>query len=367
MRGEVLIAGGGTGGHLFPGLAVAGELKRLAPGLAVTMVGAGRALEERVFARAGFPAESLGARPLAGQGTLGRLKALATLPGTIVAALGLLRRHRAKLVLAVGGYAAFPLGLAAWLQRVPLMVQEQNAAPGLTNRALGRLARVVFTSFPGGERHFAARKVRLTGNPVRPELLAHAAGAAAARPAPGERCHLLVAGGSQGAHRLNRALLEALPGIAPWRERLFITHQTGPADQAEVERAYRDRGFSARVAAFFDEMGEPYGQAHLVLCRAGAGTLSELCAVGRAAILVPYPHAAGDHQALNARALVEAGAARLVKDAELTGERTAALLNELLADPAGLTAMEERALALSRPLAATAIAQALLDAIEERA
>ena len=367
MSASLLIAGGGTGGHLFPGLAVASALRQLRPDLRLAFVSAGRALESRELARAGLPLERLRVRALRGAGWLGRLRALAAVLPAVWQARGLVRRYRPGLVLAVGGYACFPLGLAAFLGRVPLAVQEQNAVPGLSNRLLSHLARVVFISFPAAERSFPRGKARLTGNPVRPELLERLAQCAPER-TPAQECFtVLVLGGSQGAHSLNQALMQALPELARRRERLRFFHQTGPADQAQVEAAYRRAGFQARVEAFFSDMGRLYALAHLVICRAGAGTLTEVLAAGRAAVCVPYPFAAGDHQTANAQALVEAGAARLVPDRELDGPRVAALIAEFMDNPEHRRGLEKAAAALARPRAARDIAQACLQLMKEAA
>ncbi|MGD8564554.1 MAG: undecaprenyldiphospho-muramoylpentapeptide beta-N-acetylglucosaminyltransferase [Desulfarculaceae bacterium] len=367
MSGCLLIAGGGTGGHLFPALAVAKVLRRLRPELKVAFVGTGKPLETRVLGKEGFTLERLMVKAFRGQGLRRRLGSLAVLPGSIWQARRLLGRYRPQLVLAVGGYAAFPLGMAAWISGVPLAVQEQNASPGLTNRCLGRLATAVFTPNQAAEAFFSPKKVRLTGNPVRPEIMEQAQAAAGERDDPKRRFHLLVLGGSQGAHSINQALIQALPLLAERKDRLFITHQTGEAEEQEVRRAYEEAGFSVQVSAFVEDMGRAYALAHLVLCRAGAGTISELTALGRAAVCVPYPYAAGDHQTLNARALVEAEAARLIPDRDFDGPQAAAAIGQLMDDLERLKAMETRALALGRPLAADDIAGRCLALMNGRA
>ncbi len=367
MSASLLIAGGGTGGHLFPGLAVASALAGLRPDLTVAFVSAGRALESRELARAGLPLERLRVRALRGSGWLGRLRALAAVPPALWQARGLIRRYRPGLVLAVGGYACFPLGLAAFLSRVPLAVQEQNAVPGLSNRLLSHLARVVFTAFPGAQNHLPRGKARFTGNPVRPQLLERLDQCAPRRSPAGECFTVLVLGGSQGAHSLNQALMEALPLLAGRRRGLRFFHQTGENDQARVQAAYRQAGFRARVQAFFSDMGRLYALAHLVICRAGAGTLTEVLAAGRAAVCVPYPFAAGDHQTENAKALVRAGAARLVPDREMDGARAAALIAEFMDHPRRRRRLEQAAAALARPQAARDIARACLQLMEEAA
>lgn len=367
MSVTVLIAGGGTGGHLFPGLAVARELVRLRPGLRAVFVGTGKALETRVLSGAGFEHLALKVRAFRGRGLMDRLRSLTALPGAVAAAMGLLSRLRPALVLAVGGYAAFPLGVAAWLRGVPLAVQEQNSVPGLTNRMLSRLAKMVFISFEAARERFPRGRGRLTGNPVRPELLASARAQAEARPDAARRFELLVLGGSQGAASLNRAMSEAAATLAERGGRLHITHQTGPRDAEAVAAAYAAAGLAAEVAPFFDNVGELYGRSHLVLCRAGAGTVSELACCGRASLLVPYPFAAGDHQRFNAEALAAAGAAEMIADSELSGDLAADTIVALMDDEERRLAMERAAAAQGRPDAAGDIARACLELAGEAA
>jgi len=367
VSGCVLIAGGGTGGHLFPALAVAGQMQAMRPGLRLAFVSAGRELETRVLGRAGYKLEVLKARAFRGAGLAGRLASLAVVPGAVLRALGLIRRYRPGLVLAVGGYAALPLGLAARLAGVTLAVQEQNAAPGLTNRVLGRLARVIFVAFPDAAERFPAGRAEFTGNAVRPELLERAQAAAAQRPPAAQEFHVLVIGGSQGAHSLNQALTGALAHLAGQQGRLRFIHQTGPADQEWVGRAYAQAGFPAEAAAFIEDVGRSYGWAHLVFCRAGAGTLSEGLATGRAMVCVPYPYAAGDHQRLNAQALVQAGAARLLPEEDLSPRSAAAAILELMQAEDRRRDLEARARSLARPQAAADIARRCLQLLQEAA
>ena len=367
MSACVLIAGGGTGGHLFPGVAVAKVLAGLRPDMRLAFVGAGKALESEVLKNAGFTLEPLKVRAFVGSGLLGRLRSLGALPGALWAARRLLKRYKPQLVLAVGGYAAFPLGLAAYLSKVPLAVQEQNAVPGLTNRILGKLARVVFTSFAAAGEYFSGDKIHLAGNPVRPELIRQAEESAANREDAQDRFNVLILGGSQGAHSLNQAVAQALPLLDDRRGKLFFTHQTGVKDENEVKDAYKQHGFQARVKDFFPEVGTLYGRAHLIVCRAGAGTLSEVLAAGRAAVCVPYPYAAGDHQTKNAQALAAEGAARLIADHDLNGPKAAAVIREMMDDQGPREEMERKALKLARPRAAEEIAEACLRLIKEAA
>lgn len=367
MKRSILIAGGGTGGHLFPGLAVAAALRELDPSLSLAFVNTGKALESKVLQEAGYALEAIHVLALRGRGLWGRLRSLAALPGAVWSALKIIRRHQPGLVLAVGGYAAFPLGLAAWLKGVPLAVQEQNAVPGLTNQTLSRLARVVFISFPGAEANLPASKVRLKGNPVRLELIQRAHEEGAKRGEAAESFHVLIVGGSQGAHSLNQGMKEALPLLAERLPRLSFTHQTGAKEEADLRQAYAQAGARAEVAAFFTDMGQAYGRAHLIICRAGAGTLTEVLAAGRAAVCVPYPFAAGDHQTANARSLVEAGVALLVPDAEFNGQRAAGIITQFMDQPEKLRQMEKKALQLARPQAAQDIARECLDLMKEAA
>jgi UDP-N-acetylglucosamine--N-acetylmuramyl-(pentapeptide) pyrophosphoryl-undecaprenol N-acetylglucosamine transferase len=367
MSHAVLIAGGGTGGHLFPGLAVAAALRELDPELSLAFVSSGKALESRVLQEAGYHLEAIKVMALRGRGLWGRLKSLAALPRALWSALSIIRRYQPGLVLAVGGYAAFPLGVAAWLKGVPLAVQEQNAVPGMTNQALSKFAKMVFTSFPGVERHLPASKIRFKGNPVRLELIQRAEQAAGQRRDASQEFHLLVVGGSQGAHSLNQGMKHALPLLNAQAERLRVVHQTGPQDEAEVRAAYEAAGVQAEVSAFINDMGQAYGNAHLVICRAGAGTLTEVLCAGRAAVCVPYPFAAGDHQTANARSLVEADAALLVPDAEFNGERAAEIINQFMAEPHALARMEAKASELAKPQAAREIARDCLELMREAA
>jgi UDP-N-acetylglucosamine--N-acetylmuramyl-(pentapeptide) pyrophosphoryl-undecaprenol N-acetylglucosamine transferase len=362
---RVFIAGGGTGGHLFPGVAVAQALRELEPGLEPAFVSTGRALESQLLAQAGLTLLELKVRAFRGTGLWGKLRSLLALPGALLSARGLIKRHRPALVLAVGGYAAFPLGIMAWLSGVPLVVQEQNAIPGLTNRLLGRLAKVAFVAFDEAVAQFPSGRARLLGNPLRQEVLAQAA--QAHRPGEGEEFYLLIMGGSQGAHALNQTMGQALPFLRESKSRLLVIHQTGQADEAELAAAYAQDGFQARVQAFFSNVGECLGLAHLVICRSGASTCSELLAVGRAAVLVPYPFAAGDHQTRNALALANAGAALLVPNAELSGAKVAELVKQFMEQPSRRQEMERRALKLARPSAAQEIARVCLSLMREAA
>jgi UDP-N-acetylglucosamine--N-acetylmuramyl-(pentapeptide) pyrophosphoryl-undecaprenol N-acetylglucosamine transferase len=318
----VLIAGGGTGGHVYPAIALADAIHKACPRAVVRLVGTERGLEARVVPAAGWPLELVSAQPVLGRGFADKLRALVALARGTVQAVRLLRRTGASLVIGVGGYASVPAVLAAALLRVPIGLLEVNARPGRANRLLGRFARGVFVQFDAAARYFPAGRCVRTGVPIRdiPE----------ARPGDPSRVRLLVFGGSQGSRTLNRALTGALDQLAP-RDGFRITHQTGPAHFDEVRAEYARAGVAADVAPFYDDLPERIAQADLVVSRAGAGTCAELCMAGVPSILVPLP-LAEEHQAANARALEEAGAAVVVRDDEAAA-RLPGEIRRLARDP----------------------------------
>ncbi len=364
MSHKVLIMAGGTGGHVFPALALARLLR--ASSREVIWLGTRRGLEARVVPAENFPIEWLSVGGLRGKGVATLLAAPWRLLRALWQAVAIVRRHRPAVVVGMGGFVTGPGGLAAWLCRRPLLIHEQNAIAGFTNRCLAPLAREVLTAFPGafGPR----RRTRLIGNPVRGDI--------AALPVPAQRLagrdgaiRLLVMGGSLGAMRLNQAVPQAVALLASSGSnapRFEIRHQAGEKHLDAARAAYAGAGVAGDVSAFIADMAAALGWADLVICRAGALTIAELAAAGVAAVLVPYPHAVDDHQTYNARFLVDAGAARLMADATLTPELLARELRELCADRTGLLAMAEAARCVARPAAAQQLLDACL-AAEERA
>ena len=360
---RIVFAGGGTGGHLFPALAVAEELRRRRPHAAIEFVGARRGIETRLVPKHGFPLTTLALSGLKGAGPLARVAAAAG-AGLAVArcAAGFLAR-RPALVVGVGGYASGPAVLAAHLLRVPTMLMEQNHYPGATNRWLAPRATAVCVPSEAARARLGGRGI-VTGNPVRPEFAAIGA-------APGgPRLCVLVFGGSRGARSINRAMVEALPRLAAAVPAPRVVHQTGADAEAEVSAAYaRHPGLDGVVLAFLDDMPARLAAADLVVCRAGATTLAELAVAGRPAILVPFPHAADDHQRLNAEAVRDAGAAVVLADAGLSGDVLASEIDALAAEPGRRLRMAAAAKTLARPDAAGRIAdvaEALLDGKEPR-
>jgi len=348
---RVVIAGGGTGGHLFPGLAVAEAARRRDPATAVLFVGSTRGIEARAVPASGFSLETLPITPLRGRGITEKLAALSRLAAAVVRARGILKRFQPDAVIGLGGYASAPAVVAGRLAGRPIVLLEQNARPGMTTRLLAHLADRVCVSFPEAMRHLPEGKGLLTGNPIRWH-------AESDRVSPSHAGFvILIVGGSAGARRLNEAgpgMWDALRDLAGLR----LIHQTGFEMEKTVRAAYAARGANAEVHAFIDDMRTAYGSADLVICRAGATTVAELAGLAKPAILVPYPYAADDHQRANAESLVAAGAARLVLDAEATGERLAKEVRALRAESGALAAMGERIRRFGRPDAADRVLEA---------
>jgi len=355
---RVLIAAGGTGGHLFPGLAIAQEWQRRRA-VEVVFAGTARGLESKLLPAIGYRLVLLRVEGWIGRGkkTLG---AMLQLPRSLWEAWRLLRELRPDMVIGTGGYASGPLLFMAALSRYPSVVVEPNVLPGLTNRLLAPLVDVVISAFERSNRYLWARRVLVLGNPIRREVVqaAQRPATAAAGPAGASSKTVLVLGGSQGAHAINQLVVGALDELGPLREAVWFIHQTGEADAAWVRQAYDRRGVGGRIEPFIHEMGEVYAQSELVISRAGATTIAELTACGKPAVLIPLPHAAHQHQHENARLLESAGAAVMREQGELTGRRLAELLSALLGDPARLQAMAEASRALGRPDAAGTIVEA---------
>ena len=357
MNGEhpVLIMAGGTGGHVFPALAVAEYLR--ARGAPVTWMGTRTGLEATLVPKAGIPVEWIEVSGLRGKGLGRKLRTPLMLGRALWQAGAILRRLRPRVVLGMGGFASGPGGMMARLLGIPLVVHEQNAIAGLTNRWLSRFASQVLEAFPNT--FPPARRAVTVGNPVRAAIVA--------LPPPGERWakhggrpRLLVLGGSQGALALNQLVPQAL-ALLDDAERPEVWHQAGGQLLKVAETAYRDAGMTARLTPFIEDMAEAYGWADLVVCRAGALTIAELAAAGIGAVLIPFPFAVDDHQTANARFLEQGGAALVRQQAELTAERLAALLREWLGDRPRLLDMARAARSLAKIDAAERVARTCLD------
>ncbi len=349
---RVVIAGGGTGGHLYPGIAVARELLRRDPQATVTFAGTARGIEARVVPREGFALDVLRRTGRKGMSPAALRRGLLLLPLSALDAVRILRRRRPDVVIGVGGYSSGPVVLAAALGGFATLLLEQNAVPGLTNRLLSRLVSAAAVTYESTAAYFG-RRAFVTGNPVRPEFLSE-------HLAPGQRpdgpARILIFGGTQGSHAINLAMVAAAPELAAGARGMAITHQTGERDRELVSDGYSRAGLAARVEPFLFAMDREMKAADLVVCRAGATTLAELTAAGRPAILVPLPTAADDHQRHNAAVMAAAGAAELLEQARLTGPLLAERILSLAGDPSRLESMSLAARRLARPDAAMVIA-----------
>ena len=352
---RVVIAGGGTGGHLYPGIAVAQELRRQEPDAHIVFAGTARGIESRVVPREGFVLEVIRGAGLKRQALLARVRGLALLPLSGVDAWRVIRRHSPHLVIGLGGYSSGPLVLIAALRRIPTLVLEQNAVPGATNRILAHVVEAAAVTYDTALPYFKGKGF-VSGNPVRPGFFAvPATGEPQKAQARAGRPHLLVLGGSQGAHAINVAMADAAADLAAASRPLSVTHQAGERDLDMVRDAYRRAGLEARVEAFLNAVDQEMGEADLVVCRAGATTLAELAAAGRPAILVPLPSAAYGHQRKNADVLTKAGAAEMLDQAGLSGQELARRVIALALDEPRRARMASLARRLAQPGAARVI------------
>ena len=352
---RVLIAGGGTGGHLFPGVAIAEEVKARDAAAAVQFVGTERGIEARVLPELGWDLAKIQVSGLKTVGALGAIKGLFKLPRALWQARRIVKQFKPDAVIGVGGYASGPVVLMARLGGVPTAICEQNSIPGLTNKILGRVVRRVFLSFEESRRFFKAKKVAMTGNPVRRELAARLLAAGAAERPADAPLTVLVSGGSLGAVAVNDLASQALIELAKGRP-LTIVHQTGTADEAKIAARYREAGVAADVRAFIKDMAREYERAELIVCRAGATTVAELAIAAKPAIFIPYPFAADNHQEINAREMAAAGAALSYKQADLTAAALRDAIAPLLDDPHRRAAMGAAMRTLAKPGAAAAVA-----------
>jgi len=344
---NVIIAGGGTGGHLFPGIAIAQAFAAQDPRNRIVFVSTGNALEKSILSRKGFELRQIRVEGFMQRGFVDQVKALLKIPVGIFQSIRIIRKFRPGLVMGVGGYAAGPVAAAAWLLGVKVVLHEQNLLPGLTNRMLAGIADRIYVSFENPPAIFSPAKTKVTGNPVRSEILR----TAGRERDKGQAFTVLVIGGSQGAHSINMAVADALRHI-PDPGRFFFIHQTGAKDLDRVTQAYQENGVPGKVRAFFSDMAEPYMLADLIVCRAGATTVAEVTALGKAVIFIPFPFAAGNHQVLNARMLSDAGAAETIPEDDLDGRLLAQKIRYYEKHPQQLARMAGLAADMGRPDAA---------------
>jgi len=356
---RVVIAGGGTGGHLYPGIAVARELLARCADATVTFAGTSKGIESRVVPREGFELDTIRSGGLKGKSIGDRLRGATLVPLGLLDAWKLLSSRRPDLVIGVGGYSSGPVVLMAAARRIPTMVLEQNAVPGLTNRLLAHVVRAAAVTYDTTKTYFGARAF-VSGNPVRAEFVTGSIGPSGADK---QGVGILVFGGSQGAHAINVAMVEAAPALANMGSGLHLTHQTGDRDVDLVKEGYRAAGLDAQVEPFIYDMAARLAQADLVVCRAGATTLAELMASGTPSILVPLPTATDDHQRKNAESLANAGAAVMMLQKDATGAALAARIASLVNDVSARMRMSAAAHRLARPEAARVIVDRALELV----
>ncbi|HEY5673021.1 MAG TPA: undecaprenyldiphospho-muramoylpentapeptide beta-N-acetylglucosaminyltransferase [Malonomonas sp.] len=356
---RLLLAGGGTGGHLFPAVALAQLLLKQDNSAAVQFVGTAKGLEAQLLPKLELPLRFVDMAGVVGRGWRGKLEMIPLLLKSLWQSKQIFSDFRPDLVIGVGGYASVPVLLMAKLQGIPYVIHEQNAIPGLSNKLLGRWAELICLSFPQTIAAFDATKTLVSGNPLRSGLEE----VAAQLPETGK---LLIFGGSRGARAINQAVMQMLPLLKDWPQRPELLHQTGEADFAEVQQAYVAAGFDPQqVVPFIDDMAAAYADSKLIVCRAGATTLAELSVCGRPAVLIPFPFATGDHQTANARVLADAGAACLLPQSELTPQRLAVTVVDLFNDQSRLQRMADQCRSLGQVGAAEKIlheCRRLLDA-----
>ncbi|HEY8184116.1 MAG TPA: undecaprenyldiphospho-muramoylpentapeptide beta-N-acetylglucosaminyltransferase [Thermoanaerobaculia bacterium] len=356
-KGVLMVAGGGTGGHIYPAIAIAQEFRSRDPKRRVVFVGTQYGLEKTIVPKAGFPLEFISVGGLQGKGGLDLIKNLARLPVGFVQAWNVVGKHKPDVVLGVGGYSSGPVLLAARMRGIPTAIHEQNAFPGLTNRLLARVVKAVAVAYEDAGPRMKRPDAVVTGNPIRKEFFE-----AARHSAPGTRHSLLIFGGSQGSHILNEAMTGALLFLARLKDRLQIVHQTGPKELDVMKQAYRASAFStARVVPYLDPIVDEIASADLIVSRAGAMTIGELAAAGRAAVLVPFAAATNNHQEMNARVVEKAGGAVVITESQLSPEKLAMTISEILSDPARAARMG----AAARSLAAPEASKKIVDLLEK--
>jgi UDP-N-acetylglucosamine--N-acetylmuramyl-(pentapeptide) pyrophosphoryl-undecaprenol N-acetylglucosamine transferase len=355
---RLMVAGGGTGGHLFPGLAVAKELKGRHEEARILFVTGKKRMESEIIARSGFDQASIAVEGMKGRGWKGA-QVMLKLPWSFFQSLSIMHEFKPHLVFGVGGYSSGPVCLAARVLGIPAAVHEQNSYPGVTNRLLCRVVDRVFISFEESRAHFGGGNLYLTGNPIREEFLV-----TKPRDLRDPRFTVLVIGGSQGARAVNDAMVEALVILKERGRDLRVIHQTGRTDHDRIQAAYREKGLQGEVSAFIQDMAGAYARADLVVSRAGAGAIFEVAALGKPSILIPFPFAANNHQETNARVLVEAGGAEMVLQGALSGEVLADAVLKYMDKPELLAEMGEAARRVAKPDAAQVIANLLMDMIK---
>jgi UDP-N-acetylglucosamine--N-acetylmuramyl-(pentapeptide) pyrophosphoryl-undecaprenol N-acetylglucosamine transferase len=334
---RIVIAGGGTGGHLFPGIAIAEEFIKRCRQTEVLFIGTQRGIESKLLGPAGYELRTIDIEGIKGRGMKALLKGFYSIPQSMLQSRRILQQFCPSLVIGVGGYASGPAVLAAYFKGIPTAIAEQNAVPGITNKILGKFVDRIFVTYEQTTQLFPLSKVLLSGNPVR-EAFTHVRNLQKTKK---DFHQLLIFGGSQGAAAINKSVIEMMPLLQRMKSKVHILHQTGAKEVEFVRAAYGRYGMQAVVTAFINDMAEAYRQADLIICRAGATSLAEITAAGKAPILIPFPWATNDHQTKNARALADAGASIMINEKDLSGNKLFEVIESLLSNPKKLQQMEE--------------------------
>ena len=363
---RIVITGGVTGGHLFPGVALADEFLSKDARNQIRFISVGNDLEKNTLSRKDYGLSTVSVYGMKGKGIFNQVKSLFNLPRSLWQAMRIIRDFDPQIVVSVGSFAAGPATLAAWMLRKKIVLCEQNIIPGITHRILSRFAKRIYVSFEDTRAKFNKEKTRCFGNPVRSEFFSQMNGTeeTVGDSQPSETFTVLVVGGSQGAHNINMSVIEALGHLENKHQFEFV-HQTGVQDAAMVKDAYEVHGVKGIVKAFYDDMGWQYKQADLVICRSGATTVAELTAMGKPAIFIPFPHATDNHQYLNARSLAEAGAAEMIQERDLNGQGLAQKIQYYAQNRNNLASMAKKAKEFGHPEAAKKIVQDCYDLLEE--
>lgn len=357
---RIVIAGGGTGGHLFPGIAIAEEFIKRDKKAEVLFIGTKRGIESRILGPAGYDLRTIDVEGIKGRGVRALMKGFYQIPQSMLQSRRIMKQFQPQMVIGVGGYASGPAVLAAYFMRIPTAIAEQNAVPGITNRILGKVAKLIFVTYARTAELFAHSKVLVSGNPVRAAFMdVHKLPKEVK-----EFWRLLVFGGSQGAQAINKSMVEMLPRLQNMK--ISVLHQTGARDVESVRKAYERYGIKAEVTPFIVDMAAAYRQADLIICRAGATSLAEITAAGKVPILIPFPWATNDHQTKNAQAMADAGAAMMIRENDLSGERLFEAVENLLSDTKKLAIMEENSARLGNTNAAATIVDACFKLMQEK-
>lgn len=347
---NIIIAGGGTGGHLFPGIAIAREFLRRDPGNKIIFLGTKRGIENRVLPKLGFKLKLITVKGFKGKGLIQKITALCCIPFSFLQSAYYINKNNADMVIGLGGYISFPAIIAGILMRIPTAIHEQNSFPGLSNRILGKVADRIFISSKKSSHFFKKEKTILSGLPIRKELIQDNSNTEQ------DMFCILIVGGSQGSHEINRTLIDALPELNRIKDRIKFVHQSGEADRETLIAQYKKNGINAEVFSFIEDIYTYYKDAKLVISRSGASTLAELAQCGKASILIPFPYATNNHQEINALEFVEEGASVMITSSRLSGSRLASVIINLENRPEQISEMEKQAKNLSTPRASERIA-----------